>query len=261
MSTARERRHAQVGIDRLIRLEWLERTVNLVLAGNEAHETKTVLQEELSGAFRSSNADVRGSLDKTITILLRIWADVSGGIHPLRKDGLNLLSSLPRQDHIVVHWGMTMAVYPFWSEIAAHTGRLLRLQGAAASAQIQRRAREQFGERETVSRRVRYVLRSFISWGVLEETQIKGTYHPGKRYPVEDPSLIAWIAEASLRARVNGSAAAKDLLRSPRIFPFQLAHISPEHLISLAPRLNVFRHGLDEDLVMLRENARTAKDH
>lgn len=257
MSAARERRHGQVGIDRLIRLEWLERTVYLVLAGNQAHEIKAVLQEELSGAFRSTNADVRGSLDKTITILLRIWAIFPGNIDPLRNDGLDLLSRLPRRNHIAIHWGMTMAIYPFWGEIATHTGRLLRLQGTASSVQIQRRAQEQFGERETVSRRVRYVLRSFISWGVLEETQAKGTYRPGKHYLIEDPIVIAWMLEASLLAQGNGSADARYLLRSPSMFPFRLSHISPEQLTLLSPRLNVFRHGLDEDLIMLRDNVIT----
>jgi len=256
MSTGRDRRHSQIGLDRVVRLDWLEQTAYLVLAGNEAHEMKTILQEELSDAFRSSNTDVRGSLDKTITILSRIWASVSGNLHPLREDGLNLLSILPQKDHIAVHWGMTMAVYPFWGSVAAHTGRLLRLQRAAASNQIQRRVREQYGERETVSRRVRYVLRSFIDWGVLKETQVKGTYSQGNRYLIEEPKLIAWMMEASLRARVNGSAAINNLLDSPSIFPFRLTRISAEHVASLSPRLNILRHGLDDNLVMLHEKGR-----
>lgn len=253
MSTGRDQRHKQIGLDRLVRLDWLERTAYLVLAGNEAHEIKPILQEELSDAFRSSNANVRGSLDKTITILLRIWTGVSDTLHPLRKDGLNLLSSLPKKDHIAVHWGMTMAVYPFWGSVAARTGRLLRLQGTAASDQIQRRAREQYGERETVSRRVRYVLRSFIDWDVLEETQVKGTYSQGNHYLVEEPKLIAWMMEASLHARANGSAAINELLDSPSIFPLRLTHISAEHVASLSPRLSILRHGLDDSLVMLHE--------
>ncbi len=113
--------------------------------------------------------------------------------------------------------------------------------------------REQYGERETVSRRVRYVLRSFVDWEVLEETSEKGVYGQGNQYSVEDPRLIAWLVEASLRARVNGAAAIKDLLDSPGIFPFHLVHISAEQVASLSPRLNILRHGLDDDLVMLKK--------
>ncbi len=150
---------------------------------------------------------------------------------------------------------MTLAAYPFWGAVAAHTGRLLRLQGTVAAAQVQRRITEEFGERQTASRAAQRVLRSFIDWGVLKETGNKGVYGQGDSYPVETPRLITWLAEASLRARVNGSAAIKDLLDSPSLFPFRLAHISAGLVASLSPRLKILRHGLDDDLVMLRELA------
>ena len=47
--------------------------------------------------------------------------------------------------------------------------------------------------------------------------------------------------------------------RQPSIFPFRLAHISAEHVASLSPRLNIVRHGLDDDLVMLRREDRFNK--
>lgn len=246
------KRFTQIGLDRLVRLKWLATTSNLVLAKNDLATVKTILQEELSDDFQSKNVKVRGSIDKTITILMKIWAKTPLELRPLNDEGLHLLSYLLRDNHVAVHWGMTMSVYPFWAAVAFQTGRLLKLQGNAAASQVQRRVREQYGERETVSRRVRYILRSFLDWGVLNETGDKGVYDQGKQYLVEDPRLIAWMVEASLRARVNGSAAIKDLLDSPSIFPFRLAHISAEHVASLSPRLNILRHGLDDDLVMLK---------
>lgn len=246
-------RDRQIGLDRLVRLKWLVKTANLILSGNDSATVKKILQKELSGAFRSKNTNVRGSLDKTITILMKIWVKVPLELLSLNREGLDLLSYLPHENHIAVHWGMTMSVYPFWAAVAIQTGRLITLQGKAAANQVQRRVREQYGERETVSRRVRYILRSFVDWGVLNETGDKGVYDQGRQYSVEDPRLIAWMVEASLRARVNGSAAIKDLLDSPSIFPFRLAHISAEYVASLSPRLSILRHGLDDDLVMLRE--------
>ena len=102
-------------------------------------------------------------------------------------------------------------------------------------------------------------MRSFIDWGVLNETRDKGVYEQGQLYSVEEPGLIAWIVEASLHARSNGSAASRDLLDSPGIFPFRLAHVSVEHLAALSPRLDILRHGLDDDLVMLREEGQARK--
>ena len=246
-------RASQIGIDRIIRLDWLEKTANLVIAGNTKTSINEILQDLLKDNLSGGKPGVRGSREKTITILMKIWLTVPRGLEALRDEGLQIHQGLPRKDRIVVHWGMALAAYPFWGAVAAHTGRLLRLQGTAAAAHVQRRVKEQYGERETVSRSAQRVLRSFIDWNVLNETDDKGIYAQGNRYSVQDSRHIAWLVEASLHARTNGSAAIKDLLDGPSIFPFHLAHVSAEYLVSLSPRLELLRHGLDDNLVMLRE--------
>jgi hypothetical protein len=37
---------------------------------------------------------------------------------------------------------------------------------------------------------------------------------------VDDPQLIAWLTEASLFAKMDGSITLKDLLDNPNLFPF-----------------------------------------
>jgi hypothetical protein len=147
-----------------------------VLAGNDEASIYSALQELLEDKLSVGGNAKRGNREKVITILTKIWVRPPRDLHPLQREGLKLLSHLPREDHIAVHWGMAMAVYPFWGAVAAHVGRLLRLQGTAAAAQAQRRLREHYGERDTVSRAARRVLRSFVDWGVLKETSEKGVY-------------------------------------------------------------------------------------
>ncbi len=244
---------AQIGFSQRIRLEWFEGTANLILAGNDKAAINDSLQDLLQDKVSVRGKAVRGNREKVITILLKTWLTVPHESEKFRDQGLEILQKLPRRDRIAVHWGMTLAAYPFWGAVAAHTGRLLRLQGTAAAAHIQRRIKEDYGERETVSRAARRVIRSFIDWGVLNETGDKGVYDHGEEYSVEDPKLIAWIVEASLRARTNRSAAIKELLVSPSLFPFRLAHISAGHMASLSPRLDILRHGLDDELLILRQ--------
>src|SRR5947209_6488434 len=114
---------------------------------------------------------------------------------PLRDDGLDHLRRLPLDDHLAVHWGMSMAAYPFFGTVAEATGRLLRLQGSAGAAQVQRRTREQLGERETVARAARRILRCFLDWGVLEVSTEKGVYQAAAVRTVEDTRLAAWLLE------------------------------------------------------------------
>lgn len=252
-------RRSQIGFSQRIRLEWFERTADMILAGNNEAVIDDSLQDLLRDKVSVGGTAVRSNRGKIITILLKTWVTVPREREKLRDEGLVMLQRLPRKDGIAVHWGMVLAAYPFWGAVAAYTGRLLRLQGTAAAAQVQRRIREQYGERETASRAARRVLRSFIDWGVLNETRDKGVYEQGQIYSVEEPGLIAWMVEASLHARSNGSAAIRDLLDSPSVFPFRLAHISAEHLASLSPRLDILRHGLDDDLAMLRKEGPTRR--
>lgn len=245
-------RLTQIGFSQRVRLEWLERTANLVLAGNDEASIYNALQELFEDKLSVGGNAKRGNREKVITILMKIWVRPPRDLHPLQREGLKLLSHLPREDHIAVHWGMAMAVYPFWGNVAANVGRLLRLQKTAAASQVQRRMREQYGERDTVSRAARRVLRSFVDWEVLKETSEKGIYTAGLLLAIAQVELIAWLAEAFLHAQANDSVPLSTFFNATSLFPFRLSPVSTAHLAAASERLEVLRHGLDQDLIMLR---------
>ncbi|MBI4764659.1 MAG: hypothetical protein HY787_08645 [Deltaproteobacteria bacterium] len=247
-------RENQIGFSQRIRMEWLEQTANLVLAGNDKATISAALQELLKDKVSVGGDAERGNREKIITILMKVWLNVPRELEALRIDGIEFLKRLSRTDRIVVHWGMVMAAYPFWSVVATNVGRLLRLQGFVAAAHVQRRMKEQYGERETVSRAVRRVLRSYLDWGVLNDTSTKGVYSTGLSLTVDEPKIVSWLIEASLYARSNGSAALKELIGSPSLFPFHIKHIGTESMLAASSRLEFLRHGLDDDLVMLRKH-------
>lgn len=246
----------QIGFSQRVRLEWLENTANLVLAGNDKSAINEALQELLKDKVSIGGEAVRGNREKIITILMKVWVNVPHELEALRVDGLKLLKLVPRTERMAVHWGMVMAVYPFWAAVASHVGRFLKLQGSATAAHIQRRIREQYGERETVSRAARRVLRCFIDWGVLNEKGAKGVYSQGLPVSIDDSQIITWLIEASLHTRSNGCAPLKDLIESTGLFPFRIKHIAVESLLTTSPRLDLLRHGLDDELVMLRMEGR-----
>ena len=134
-----------IGIDRRLQLAWLESAASLYLAGTPPREISAALRGMLGDKLSVGTAGGRGSLEKTITILVKIWATTPKELRPLRDDGLKLLQGGASDTRVAVHWGMTMAVYPFWGFVADITGRLLKLQGSATIAQILRRIKEQLG--------------------------------------------------------------------------------------------------------------------
>jgi len=244
-----------IGFSQRVRLEWLELTANLVLAGNDEQVIYDSLQELLKGKL-SVGSNARGSnRDKTISILMRIWARPPHMLRSLHRDGLGLLSQLPGEQHLAIHWGMTMATYPFWGAVATQVGRLLRLQGAVRHAQVRRRIVEQYGQRPTVKDAVRRVLRSMIDWGVLDErrdSHSRGEYVLGRSLSITDVRLISWLVEAFLHAQSNGSGSLEVILNAPVFFPFQIDSVSAVQLASGSERLEVLRHSLDQDLILLR---------
>jgi len=246
-----ERRMQQVGLDRLIRLRWLEEAARLQREDILPEEIQRALGYYLAPHFRTTATTVRGSLDKTRTILMRTWVRVPPGMAGFRDQGLGLLELRPHEA-VAIHWGMIGATYPFWNAVALQVGRLLRLQEDLTSAQAQRRMREAFGERETVSRRVRYVLRAFIDWKVLEQAGAAGHYRCGPKTPLENPAVIAWLVEALLYAQPNHKAFLGDLLASPALFPFRLASVTSAEIVSNSSRLELKRQCLDSELIEIR---------
>ena len=216
-------RSGQIGFSQRIQLEWLEYTANLVLAGNARDEIVAALNERLYEKLSPGNNPKRGNRHKAISILTNVWVAVPEEIRTLRDEGLEFLCRAPANERMLVHWCMSMAVYPFFGTVADTTGRLLRLQATVAARHVQRRLREQCGERETVARSTRRILRAFIDWGVLLETGEKGLYRAATQRIVDDPPLVVWAVKAMLTAMGDGPRSLQALIRGPRLFPFDIA--------------------------------------
>jgi len=244
-------RNGEVGFRQRIQLDWLDRTANLFIAGLTRDEIEESLQAFLQDRLSIGSDAKRGNRALTISILLKVWVVVPTGLEFLRDDGLEFLKQLPLKEHLVVHWGMVMAVYPFFQALAETVGRLLRLQGTVAASQVQRRMREQFGERSTVARAARRILRCLIDWGVLKETEEKGIYQATATLSVNDAKLAQWLIEASLIASGSASSTLRAITQNPALFPFTTESINIKRLETHG-RLELLRQGLDEDVIMLR---------
>ncbi len=242
-------RRDQIGFSQRIHLDWLEYTANLVLAGNPRDEIVAALSERLREKLSVGNDPERGNRDKAISILTKVWVTVPKDLQTLRDEGLDHLRTGGPSERMLVHWCMCMAVYPFFGTVADAVGRLLRLQGTASAAQVQRRLRERYGERETVARAARRILRTYIDWGVLRETEEKGLYRAATKRPIDDTQLALWAIKAVLFATDDTPRPPSTLLRGPNLFPFDLPLPSIAELESCTA-LDIFRHGLDQEVLL-----------
>jgi len=211
-----------IGFSQRVRLEWMEAAARLVGCGKDWTAIQSSLDELLRERVSVQGDAERGNRQKILTILKKIWYDPPKCAKPLRLRALKWLAELPEDQHLAIHWGMTTAAYPFWSVTALQVGRLLGLQGTVTARQVQMRLLEQYGDRETVARAARRILRTYHDWGVLAETGNPGLYKAARTVEVTQPEVANWLVEAMLRAGHEPAVAVHDVHRHPQLFPFQL---------------------------------------
>ncbi|MDQ7053922.1 MAG: hypothetical protein Q9P14_13945 [candidate division KSB1 bacterium] len=216
----------KIGFDRRIRLEWLEKAVRYYRAGLPASQILNLLLEEVSERLAVGKSKVnRGSGKRPFLLLMKIWIRPDEFIEPLRQSALELFDKTPAELHIVLHWGMATAVYPFWESVAFHTGRMIRLQQRFTSAQIYRRLIEKYGDRSTVKDATRRVLKSMYDWGVIKDAKSKNMYTSDQPIPIHEIKLVAWLLESILYSSPYSFFSINELLNRPSLFPFELHYL------------------------------------
>jgi len=246
-------RHNTIGIKQALQYAWMERAANLLLAGLDAKAVRKELHSALTERQLVEGDETRSAQTRTFAVnnLMNIWVSPDPLLIPFRDAALHLLRHDSSQA-LPIHWAMVCAVYPFWFNVARQTGRLLALQDQITQAQVVNRLKEQYGDRPTISRYARYVLRSFVSWGVLKDTDSPGRYEANGRLQIEKPEAAVLLLEAALHAEPEGKAAVGLLQNTPAFFPFSLPLINGVMASHVSSRLDVARFGLDDEFLKLK---------
>lgn len=246
------KRHESIGIKQTIRYEWVQKATNLLLAGLDAKSIRKELHEFLADRKGSGSTEERGSTSRTqvVNILMKIWVTPDKDLAQLRDSALQALKDNPSMA-LCSHWAMISAAYPFWQNVAIQVGRLLNLQDQVTQQQITNRLKEQYGDRQTVSRYARCVIRSFVAWGVLKDSDAKGCYEKSVPVVILDQNLTIMMFEAALHATPEGKGALGLLLNNPAFFRFQLPMMTGDSIFQRTDRIEVVRYGLDDELLRL----------
>ena len=246
-----DERRTIVGFDRKLSLSWLDATADWAAQGLPAAAIRKRLDRLLDGQV--AGAGPHSARGKTMTVLLHLWVLVPAVLLPLRDEGIDLLRSRSGRDRLPVHWGMCLATYPFFRDVAATTGRLLALQGRAALAQIVRRTTESWGARSTVTRAAQRIVRSFVGWGVLVETGERGIFAPAPKIAVHDGGAAAWLLEAGIAAAGHREYPLRSLAGQASFYPLDLRLAARN--VRLRPRLALQHRGIDEPFVTWQQAA------
>lgn len=247
------KRHEAIGIKQTIRFEWMQKVANLLLAGLDPQNIRQELHEFLADKKGNGSEGERSEQTRAFAVnnLMKIWVSPVPELIPFRSASLAFLQEAPSMA-LAIHWGMISAAYPFWCNVARQTGRLLALQEQVTQIQIISRLKEQYGDRQTVDRYARFVIRSFVAWGVLKDSEIKGCYEKTAPVRIVEPALVILLFESALHANPEAKSALGLLLNNPAFFPFQLPTLTGDLVSQRSSRIDVVRYGLDDELLKLK---------
>jgi len=235
---------SRIGFDRFVRRQWLDIAAETVLGGASPEDLRAHLHAVLAEAHPG-----RKARSNTITVLVRVWASVDDEHVRLRDEALALWSEMGHLERLWLHWGMALTAYPVFHATAEIVGRLLRLQGDVTLSQTQRRLAELMGNRSTLGRAARRIVRSMVEWGALADSEHKGTYCGTAKLATSSVPLQLWLLEACHLAGEAESVQAHSLTDSPALFPFALSVGTGD--LRRSERFVVHRQGVDMDVVEL----------
>ncbi|OGQ85657.1 MAG: hypothetical protein A2512_12260 [Deltaproteobacteria bacterium RIFOXYD12_FULL_56_24] len=245
-------RFTKVGIQRELHIDWFDQAVRLHAMGFTKSSARQEIYVYLDGA---PGFDAPPSLQTKKYIantLVKSWIAPDSDLIAFRDALFQLLQENPTF-RFPIHWCLLGAAYPFWFAVAAVIGRLLNLQDQVTQTQIVSRLKERFGDRQTISRRARYVIRSFVAWGALKDSATKGCYEKAVQLGVPDKNLAILMFEAVLHAIPESKCAMGLLLNNPAFFPFHLPVMTGNFVSQHNDRIDVVRYGMDDELLKLKD--------
>lgn len=249
------KRHDAIGIKQVVRLEWYDYALTMLLDGDKPETIRARLDEFVRERLQTGGYGERGeqTYTKAVTQIMKCWVSPDRELVSFRDDALRYAKGASSKMMPALHWAVTVAAYPFWHRVACQVGRLLNLQDSVTQSQIRLRCFEAMGERSTVERSVRRVIRSFVAWGLLSDSTLKGCYERARPLKIVDHDLAILMLEAILHATPEGKSAMDLLLNNPGFFPFQLPPMTGDFVTKRSDRIDVVRYGLDDEFLNLRK--------
>ena len=241
-------RFTKVGIQRELHIDWFDQAVRLHGMGFSKIDARQEIYTYLDGAPGFDTPPSKQTKTYVANALIKSWLAPDQDLIPLRNAAFQLLQENPNA-RFPIHWSLLGAAYPFWFSVATVIGRLLNLQNQITQLQVVSRLKEKFGDRQTVSRRARYVIRSFVAWGALKDADTKGCYEKSSPVSIADTNLAILMFESALLATPEAKGTLGLFLNNPAFFPFQLPMMTGDFISQRNERIEVARYGLDDEFL------------
>ena len=247
------KRLEKLGFKQNIRLEWIEYTLQMLLSDMNEKDIRSELvsfleNKKFSGGFGDRGQEACAFI---VNMLVKTWVDPDDELIPLRNACLEYARENPR-DNLILHWIMLGSAYPFWENCAGVFGKLFEFQEVIAKPQAIKRIKDIFGDRETVTRNARYVIRSFVAWEIIKDAEKIGQYIHGDPITISDDYLVSLLYEGIVMNTEKRQLPFSKIAASSSLFPFKFSRPVVEKVCKLNPRLEIISNAFNDPLVRIR---------
>ena len=236
-----------IGFNRNLNLSWLDAIAAFCSEIDDPNEIRTRLEPVVG-------LDLKGTegIRKTLDVLLGIWVKSAQVMPELRADAIKYFQSAAvPTDRLWLHYGMTMAYYPFFRECVAITGQLGRLGGLVTTRLLAERMTANRGQLGSLKRSVDHIVSTLRRWGILVDSDQRFAYIVKRQsLTASNRDIELWLLACALRSHPAMELPFADLVRLPELFPFRFT-VGVEDL-RRSPRFEVQRQGAGWDVVSLR---------
>lgn len=201
-----------IGMNRAIKLEWLNKTAELVRQGHDDKTIRAELQEYLSFEIDSAV-----NLKNARTILLQTWVYTPSEHHDIRKEALALVEK-GGIDALAGHWSMLLLTYPVFADVCSLIGKLSNIQDTFSTPWLKEKLFEIWGERGTLIHSSGRTLQTLRNLGVIETVKI-GVFKT-KKQEITSQKTIEVLLTAMLLLKEKAYYEVSELSCVPKLFPF-----------------------------------------
>jgi len=202
-----------VGLSRPIKLEWLNKTVELIKQGKNEQEIKEELNQYLSFEITSA-INVRKSRE----ILMAIWVRTPNETNKIKQLALKVYDE-ERIDRRVVHWCMILLAYPVFYDACGLIGKLTNIQETFTTSWLKQKLFDMWGERVTLLHSIDKILQTLKYIGAIENEKV-GKYKI-KTYDINNDDAKALIALTIIAVGNKAYYEISELSQMPQMFPFK----------------------------------------
>ncbi len=203
-----------VGLSRAIKIEWLNKVVDLIIEGMSPENIKEALNDYISFEIKS-----RDNIRKSRDILLNLW------VYPFEDEKANLirqeaLEALKNgnEDKLAMHWCMLLLYYPVFVDVTGMIGKLSAMQDSFSLAWLKDKMFEEWGERTTLLHSLDKIMQTLRQIGAVES---KGGVYTVCNYDVKNNDTKKILLKTVLALKMQAYYEPSELAKIPQMFPFE----------------------------------------